>query len=98
MAAPMIDRLRLAVAFSILAVAGCDQEPKEVSVVQQYSNLMSQWQDMAAVYGFAIDNAELAEITRDAYSQAFPERKYQVVTREMPTWKYERLQKQVAAP
>jgi hypothetical protein len=59
---------------------------------------MSEWHDVVCVYGFAIDNAELAEITRDAYAQAFPERKYQVVTREMPAWKHDRLKKQVAAP
>jgi hypothetical protein len=81
-----------------LLIAACDQKAQSFSVIQQYSELMSEWHDVVCVYGFAIDNAELAEITRDAYSQAFPERKYQVVTREMPAWKYERLKKQVAAP
>jgi hypothetical protein len=81
-----------------LLIAACHQEVKSVSVIQQYSDLQSEWQDMATVYGFAFDNVELAEIARNAYAQSFPERKYRVVTREMPAWKYERLQKQVAAP
>ena len=87
----------IATACGVLA-SGCDQEPKSISVILQYSDLQSEWQDMAAVYGFAFDNVELAEIARDAYAKAFPERKYQVVTREMPAWKYDRLKKQVAAP
>lgn len=84
-------------AFAV-CVTGCDQKPESISVIQQYSDLMSEWHDVVCVYGFAIDNAELAEITRDAYAQAFPERKYQVVTREISAWKYERLKKQVTAP
>ena len=78
--------------------AGCDQTPKDIPVIQQYSDLMGQWQDMAAVYGFAFDNAELAGIARDSFAKAFPERQYRVVTRQMPQWQYERLKKQIEAP
>jgi hypothetical protein len=81
-----------------LGTAGCDQEPMEVSVVQQYSDIQSEWQDMALVYGFAFDNAELADVARNAFANAYPERQYRVVTRQMPTWKYERLKKQIEAP
>lgn len=79
-------------------LAGCDREPKEVSVVQQYSDMQSEWQDMALVYGFAFDNVELADVTRDAFAIAYPERKYRVVTRQMPKWKYKRMTKQIEAP
>ena len=84
--------------FAAVALTGCDQEPKEVSVVQQFSDMQSEWQDMALVYGFAFDNVELADVTRDAFAIAYPERQYRVVTRQMPRWKYERLTKQVEAP
>lgn len=79
-------------------LAGCDQTPKDIPVIQQYSDLMRQWQDMAAVHGFAFDNAELAGIARDSFAKAFPERQYRVVTRQMPQWQYERLKKQIEAP
>ena len=81
-----------------LGPAGCDQETKAVPVIQQYSDLMGQWQDMAAVHGFAFDNVELAGIARDSFAKAFPERQYRVVTRQMPQWQYERLKKQIEAP
>jgi hypothetical protein len=93
----MIDRLRVAVALSVLAVAGCDQETKEVSVVQQFSGMQSKWEDMALVYGFA-DNVENADILRAALVTKYPEREYRVVTKVVPRREYERLQKQVAAP
>ena len=90
---------RTALAFACLALAtGCDQEPKEISVVQQFSDIQSEWQDMALVHGFAFDNVELADISRDAFAAAFPERQYRVTTRTMPMWKYERLKKQIEAP
>jgi len=79
-------------------VAGCDQEPKEVSIVQQYSNLQYEWQDIALVYGLAFENVELAEMTRDAFAAAYPEAEYRVVTRTMPQWKYERLKQQIETP
>jgi hypothetical protein len=97
MAAPMIDRLRLAVALSVLAVAGCDQTPKEVSVVQQLSQF-GPWDDTILVYGFAYDNVAEAEKIRESFKQRFPSREYRVVTRTMPMWKYERLKKQIGAP
>jgi hypothetical protein len=86
---------------AILLVIGCDQEdqePKTVSVVQQYSEFQSEWQDMALVYGFAFDNVELADISRNAFAAAFPKMQYRVVTRTMHRWKYERLKKQIEAP
>lgn len=94
----MIACCRPAIVAAILLTAGCDQTLKEVSVVQQYSDIQSEWQDMALVYGFAFDNVELADISRDAFAAAFPERQYRVVTRTMPMWKYERLKKQIEAP
>lgn len=83
---------------AILLVIGCDQEPKVVSVVQQYSEFQSEWQDMTLVYGFAFDNVELADISCNAFAAAFPKIQYRVVTRTMPRWKYERLKKQIEAP
>ena len=65
---------RLALIAAGLALFGCDQEPKEVSIIQQYSDIQSEWQDMALVYGFAFDNEELAGIARDAFAASFPER------------------------
>jgi|GEM_PF-6039150 len=53
---------------------------------------------MALVYGFAFDNVELADISRNAFAAAFPKMQYRVVTRTMPRWKYERLKKQIEAP
>lgn len=94
----MRSPLIAALVVGLLLLAGCDQEPKEVSVVQQYSDMQSEWQDMALVYGFAFDNVQLADVTRDAFAIAYPERKYRLVTRQMPRWKYERLTKQIEAP
>jgi hypothetical protein len=87
----------IATACGVLA-SGCDQEPKSISVIQQYSDLQSEWQDMALVYGFAFDNVELADVARDSFAKAFPERQYRVVTRQMPQWQYERLKSQIATP
>jgi hypothetical protein len=75
--------IALVVACTSLAT-GCDQESKAVSVVQQYSDFQSEWQDMALVYGFAFDNVELADISRNAFAAAFPNIQYRVVTRTMP--------------
>jgi hypothetical protein len=94
----MRSPLIAALVVGLLPLTGCDQEPKEVSVVQQFSDMQAEWQDMALVYGFAFDNVELADISRDAFAAAFPERQYRVVTRTMPMWKYERLKKQIEAP
>jgi hypothetical protein len=81
-----------------VCVTGCNQEPQEISIVQQYSNLQYEWQDIALVHGLAFENVELAEITRDAFAAAYPEAEYRVVTRTMPQWKYERLKKQIEVP
>ena len=82
---------------SLLLLTGCDQEPKEISVVQQYSGMQAKWEDVVLVYGFA-DNVENADVICGGHASAYPEREYRVVTRTMPMWKYERLKKQIEAP
>ena len=82
----------------VLLVTGCDQKPMEVSVVQQYSDIQSEWQDMVLVYGFAFDNVGLAEVVKERFRKAYPNMQYRVVTRTMPMWKYERLKKQIQTP
>jgi hypothetical protein len=88
---------RLGIIFAGLVLFGCDNEPKEVSVVQQFSGMQSKWEDVALVYGFA-DNIENADILRAALVTKYPEREYRVVTKVVPRREYERLKKQVAAP
>lgn len=92
-------RARLVPVFvaGLLLLAGCDQDLKEVSIIQQYSGMQSKWEDVALVYGFA-DNVENADVMCGGHTSAYPEREYRVVTRTMPRWKYERLKKQLAAP
>ena len=88
---------RLGIISAGLVLFGCDNEPKEVSFVQQYSGMQAKWEDVVLVYGFA-DNVENADVIRGGHASAYPEREYRVVTRTMPMWKYERLKKQIEAP
>lgn len=83
--------------FAVVALTGCDQETKEVSVVQQFSGMQSKWEDMLLVYGFA-DNVENADMLRAALVTKYPERDYRVVTKVVPRREYERLRKQIEAP
>lgn len=85
------------VLFAVVALTGCDQDTKEVSVVQQFSGMQSKWEDMVLVYGFA-DNVENADILRAALVTKYPERDYRVVTKVVPRREYERLKKQLEAP
>jgi hypothetical protein len=86
----------IATACGVLA-SGCDQESKEISAVQQFSDMQSKWEDVVLVYGFS-DNVENADILHGALTTKYPEREYRVVTKVVPRREYERLQKQVAAP
>jgi len=86
----------IATACCVLA-SGCDQETKEVSVVQQFSDMQFKWEDVVLAYGFW-DNLENADILRGALATKYPEREYRVVTKVVPRREYERLKKQLEAP
>jgi hypothetical protein len=89
---------RIALVVACLALfPGCDQTPKDVSVVLQLSQFGPR-DDVILVYGFAYDNVAEAERIRESFKQRFPSREHRVVTRTMPMWKYERLKKQIEAP
>lgn len=88
----------LSLVLCVLFTVSCDQERKVIAVIQQYSKIQLEWQDVAVVYGFAYDNLKLAEITKEGYSKAYPEMIYRVVRREIKGRKYVDLTKKIKSP
>lgn len=81
------------VALALLAT-GCEQETRDVAVVQQLGQFRPVWDDVIYVYGFA-DNYSEAKVIADHYSNIYAPRTYRIKTATIPLRDYERQQKQL---
>ena len=79
----------------VLLATGCEQETKEVAVVQQFSQIMKKWEDVIYVYGYD-DNYNEAEVIADHFAKIYAHRTYRIKTASISRREYERQQKQLA--
>ena len=77
-----------------LLATGCEQETRNVAVVQQLGQFRPVWDDVIYVYGFA-DNYSEAKVIADHYSNIYAPRTYRIKTATIPLREYERQQKQL---
>jgi hypothetical protein len=78
-----------------LLAAGCEQETKEVAVVQQFSQIAQKWDDVIYVYGYS-DNYAAAKVVVDHYSKIYAPRNYRIKTATISQREYERQQKKIS--
>jgi len=78
-----------------MLATGCEQETKDVAVVQQLGQFRPEWDDVIYVYGF-VDNYAEAKVIADHYSKIYAPRTYRIKTATISQREYERQQKQLS--
>lgn len=85
----------LATLLLALALTACDSgEPKEISVIQQFSPALGEWEDVILVYGYW-NNFDEAQLIAQHYTGINKERSYRVINKRVTRREYENLRSQL---